>query len=601
MYQERVQTLLAYQAAVNESSIVSITDLAGTILYINDKFTEISKYSSEELIGKTHRIISSNYHPHEFFQSMWDTIKRGEHWRGEIKNRAKDGTYYWVDTVITPVRDRKGTIFQYLSVRNLISLQKEHEENLMNMQKAYIKRDRQLRDAQEVAKTGSWHLDIPQNKLEWSAETYRIFELPIASPMTYESFLEKVHPLDRKIVDEAWNAALKGGYYEVEHRIVTQSGEKWVRERARLDFDSLSSLKEVLGTVQDITEKKKTEEILRKSEFLYKSLFNNSPFAIGILDKETLQFLEVNKTATTLYGYSNEEFLQLTAFDIRVPEERDKLKEQVEGGKYAGDSSVRPHKKKNGEIILIEPSITEIIYKDKPAFLISILDVTEKLKMQEEIFHANINKQKAIVRATMKAQEQSRAETGRELHDNINQLLVASTLYLKNIKPVSEKEQKHLETAKGIITNAIDEIRKLSSSFVPPALNELTLKDSIKHFSRNFKLTNMSVELDINIDESSMEDGLKINIYRIIQEQFNNIVKYAEATQVRISLKNSAGHVVLEIADNGKGFDQKKKRQGIGLTNIIHRAEIYNGRVMIESSPGNGCKIRVEFTWPAGS
>jgi len=598
-YHESVQTLLAYQAAVNESAIVSIADLDGKIIYINDKFKEISKYSAEELLGRTHRIINSGHHPSQFFKEMWETIRQGKHWRGEIKNRAKDGSCYWVDTVIAPVRDRDGKIFQYLSVRNLISLQKEHEENLVKMQKAYIKRDRQLRDAQEVAKTGSWHLDISGNKLEWSAETYRIFEIPIATPMTYESFLEKIHPDDRNKVNETWKAALKNGNYEIEHRILTASGEKWVSERARFDFDSMASPKEALGTVQDITEKKKTEEILRKSEALYKSLFNNSPFAIGIVDKQTLRFLEVNETASRLYGYSRDEFLQLTAYDIRVPEDRDKLKEQVEKGNYAGDVSFRPHKRKNGEIILIEPSISEINYRDKQAFLITIHDVTEKQKIQEELIRTKTNRQREIIRASMNAQEQSRAETGRELHDNINQLLVGSTLYLKNIKPVSGKDQKYLETAKEIIGNAIEEIRKLSSSFVPPSLNELSLKDSIEYFSRNFKLTGMSVELDISIDENIMEEGLKINIYRIIQEQFNNIIKYAAATMVRISLRQSAEIIILEIADNGKGFDQKQKKQGIGLANIIHRAEIYNGKVMIDSSPGNGCKVKVEFVWPA--
>ena len=196
-HHELLQTLLAFRAAVNESSIVSITDFDGRIIYVNDRFIKVSGLSAEELIGNKHRIINSGYHPDSFFRDMWETIRSGAHWRGEIRNRKKDGTYYWVDTVITPVRDRQGKIYQYLSVRNLITREKENEEKLVKMQEAYSKREQQLKDAQEVANTGSWHLDIPGNVLEWSEQTYRIFELPNGMPMNFGLFMENVFPEDR--------------------------------------------------------------------------------------------------------------------------------------------------------------------------------------------------------------------------------------------------------------------------------------------------------------------------------------------------------------------------------------------------------------------
>ena len=155
-HHDLLQTLLAFRAAVNESSIVSITDLDGKIVYVNDRFIKVSGFSASELIGNKHRIINSGYHPDSFFRDMWKTIRNGDRWRGEIRNRRKDGSYYWVDTVITPVRDQEGRIYQYLSVRNLITLQKENEEKLVQMQEAYRKREQQLNDAQEVANTGSW-------------------------------------------------------------------------------------------------------------------------------------------------------------------------------------------------------------------------------------------------------------------------------------------------------------------------------------------------------------------------------------------------------------------------------------------------------------
>lgn len=597
-YNEIYKTLQAYQAAVNEVAIVSITDLSGKIIYVNKKFIEVSKYSEEELLGNTHRVVNSGFHHPSFFAEMWQTISKGQSWRSEIKNKAKDGTFYWVDTVITPVRDVKNDVFQYLSIRNIITAQKGTEEKLYNFQKALSRKEQQLKDAQEVAKTGSWHLDIPGNLLEWSEETYRIFEVPTDTPMTYETFLGYVHPDDKQRVDECWQVALKTGTYELEHRIKTSGGIKWIRERARLEFDPASKLAKAIGTAQDITEKKNTENELKASESLYKDLFNNSPFAIGIMDKETMQFLEVNETATKFYGYSREEFLHLTAYDIRIPEDHEKLKKLLQSDAYAVDNSTRTHRKKNGEFVVVEPTITAIDYKGRDAFLITINDVTEKNKIAEELFNTKINRQKEIARASLKAQEKSRTEIGRELHDNVNQLLVASTLYLKRAAPASENDKYLLVTGTDIIVKAIEEIRMLSAQLVPPSFNEQGLAKAIKLLAENLKLTNTAVEYDITIDETVLEEGLKVNLYRIVQEQFNNVIKYAAASKVFVKLKHEKKFLTLEISDNGKGFDQKQKAKGIGLANIYHRAEAYNGSVVIETNPGLGCKVKVVFAYP---
>lgn len=590
------RTLQAYETAVDEVAIVSITDLGGTIIYVNEKFTSISGYSKEELIGSSHRIINSGHHDLAFFKEMWLTISNGKPWRGEIKNRKKDGTYYWVDTVIIPVKDEEHHIYQYLSIRNVITRQKENEEKLILFQRDLIRRKQQLKDAQVVAKTGSWYLDVPGNQLGWSEETYRIFEIPFETVMTYELFLDAVHPDDRAMVETCWQAALQNGNYQIEHRIITPSGEKWVSENARFEFDSSSALTKALGTVQDITEKKRTENILKESEALYKDLFNTSPFAIGIIDKATMRFLEVNETATRLYGYSREEFLLLTAYDIRVTEEHNLLTALIEKGDYTIDKSIRAHKKKDGTVILIEPTITEVSYKGKRAFLITIHEVTEKIKMQEELTAEKNRHQKEVDRATLEAQEKSRAEIGRELHDNINQLLVASTLFLKKAVPASDKDKTLLQTGTGIINNAIEEIRRLSSHFVPPSLHDLSLADSIEFLSRHFKLTETNVAFDIDIDEKLLEDALKINIYRIVQEQFSNIIKHAAATEVQLAMKQFPGMLTLMIKDNGLGFDTGQKTKGIGLANIFHRAAAYNGIATLQSSPGNGCEISVVFT-----
>lgn len=150
----------SYQNAINSGSIVSLTDKSGRILYANDLFCQYSKFKRNELIGKTHRVVNSGFHQTSFFTEMWATISSGKIWRGEIKNRAKDGTYYWVDTVISPVFDSQKEIIQFLSIRNVITDKKEQESELKTayLNLINIEEEERLRFASEIHDGLAQHL-----------------------------------------------------------------------------------------------------------------------------------------------------------------------------------------------------------------------------------------------------------------------------------------------------------------------------------------------------------------------------------------------------------------------------------------------------------
>ena len=159
---ETLKKLRDIEFALNVSTIVSITDKDGVIQFANDKFCEISGYSREELIGKKQSLVNSGYHPKSFFRNLWNTIQSGKVWRGEIKNKAKDGSHYWVDTTIVPFLDEHGEPYQYISIRHDITTRKKYEEYIESM--AYFDSLTKLPNRNQLSKWVERHVHLKDRK-----------------------------------------------------------------------------------------------------------------------------------------------------------------------------------------------------------------------------------------------------------------------------------------------------------------------------------------------------------------------------------------------------------------------------------------------------
>ncbi len=351
-------------------------------------------------------------------------------------------------------------------------------------------------------------------------------------------------------------------------------------------------------SIQYSLERKRNLEIILASEERYRRLFYKNPFPTWIFDPDSLQILEVNDAAREKYGFSRDEFSQLTMRDLHAADEVDEfigyVRQVVEGQATEG-ARLWHHHNKWGRVVVVEITSHPMDYFGKPCVQVIINDVTERIRLEKELALQQKLKQQQLTEVVLGAQERERFELGQELHDNINQILATSKLYLDVAIEEKEPRVELLIKSRKNIALAIEEIRKLSKDLIAPTLHDLGLTQSIKELIRSIQaIGKMKIRLTISgLSEEELMPEQKINIYRIIQEQLNNILKHAQAGTVVIELNKVKEQVRLRLTDDGKGFDPRVRRKGVGISNIISRAELYNGKVEIESAPGKGCQLMV--------
>lgn len=698
------------QAVEQSPASIVITNLKGEIEYTNPKFSEITGYLPGEALGKNPRILKSKESSSNNYKKLWSTIKSGNEWRGEFHNQKKNGELYWEFASISSIKNMEGKITHYLAVKEDITERKHAEEQLRESEAKYRKliettsegfwlindmnetidvnqslctmlgyfRDEIIgktpfgfvrNTSQEVFKkqingskisihrnyeielikkdgdsfpaifnattllddTGeriggfAFITDISERKkseelVKSSEERLKIlFE---SAPDAYyltdlkgtfidgnkaaeelvgykreeligQSFLKlKILP-EKDILKASENlylSALGKGTGPEEFTLIHRDGRQ-ISTEIRTYPVKIESRTVILGIARDITERKLIDESLKESEAKYRSLIEHSNDAIYLLNNRKFEL--VNNQFLKMFGYTREEInkREIDFMQFVAPKSRNLLEDrqkQIANGDKLSSKYEFTAITKNGKEIEVETSVSVIEFNEGKATQGIIRDITERKK-----------RQKILMNAILKVQEEEKNKFGKELHDGLGQVLTSASMYIESIRKIKdelpEDKKKDLEMAHILNKQAIGDARKISHGLMITGINENGLKHLIEQICKNTSKPEHLILYEYkNVDEGKINSETKIHLYRIVQELVVNILKHSSASEAKIRLSISpANKLKLVVSDNGIGFDLKNIKYGAGLHNVMYRNTILNGKIDISSTGGKGTKVTI--------
>jgi PAS domain S-box-containing protein len=538
---------------------------------------------------------------------------RKKFWEDSFSIRRNDGEMASTTSRACIIRDENGQAIRLVGATQDVSKVLALEKNLHDQDMLHKEDEEKFRLTTKLSFDVIWDWNMGNNDLFIGEGFKDLFGYTIRKNKgnMIKDWVNYIHPDDKDSITKelACTIRSKAMHWKHAYRIIrADSTIAKVYVRASIMRDTNGRAYRMIGAVQDLTRQKDLEEQLdievKRNNNLrpvyeenFKLIFNSSSDIFYDVDLHANSVVLSDAYENNL-GYkvidnttSGDEWMS------RIhPEDKENLLIDYQRVLNTQDVewkyNFRYLKSDNSEVSILGNSIV-LRRPDGVAYRIigSMQDADKNKNIEGKLAMEIESRESAMMCATEEARTTERSEIGRELHDNVNQLLGASKLYLEMAKKGGKNSKMYLERSTEYTLTAIEEIRKLTKGLTTAdTINISGFLGSVKHLvsdTMEVQPIAITLQLDEAIEES-IGIKVKLNLFRIIQEQFNNIIKHANASTIMLSLQRKGNGIILSITDNGIGFDVSKTRRGIGLNNIIERVKIINATSQITSKIGNG-------------
>ncbi len=542
---------------------------------------------------------------------------------------ARDGNEYQIADSAAPIRNATGQVVGVVLVFSDVSEPYRVRQQLARSAEM-------LERSGAMARVGAWELDLRNNEVFWSRETFRIhgLEPPVAPPLAQA--LALYAPESRPLIEAAVDAAMKHGTpWDLELCLLTASGRRWVRVQGAAVLEDGRPVR-LQGALHDRTEQRQAEDALRASEARYRDLFDSNPHPMWVFDVETQEFLAVNNAAVAHYGWSREEFMAMRMDAIRPAEEALRLRQRLQGLQDGlTPPSLWTHRRKDGSTIRAEVSSHALLFDGRRARLALVTDVTERERLNAELDRhrnhledmvATRTAELAVARAEAEAASRAKssflANMSHEIRTPLNAILGLSGLLRR--EPVTPEQAARLEKIDSAgqhllaILNDILDLSKIEAGHVTLEQRDFSLAALLESVHSLIGVPARAKGLAVIVDAGNAPAWLRGDATRLQQALLNyagNAIKFTEQGQVTLrvqTLQEDAQDLLLrfEVADSGIGIapevlaelfqpfkqgdvsiTRKYGGTGLGLAITQRLAQLMGGETGADSQPGQGSRF----------
>ncbi|HEY8160756.1 MAG TPA: PAS domain S-box protein [Methylocystis sp.] len=527
-----------------------------------------------------------------------ETVLRFRHFR--------TGEALWMNYSVFLLEDASGRFGGLGTVSRNITEAKRAEEALRQSREDFVR-------AQEVAQVGWWRLDTQRNVLTWSGETHRIFGFPKGRKLTYESFLDFVHPEDRDYVNARWMSALTGEPYDIEHRIVVDGRVKWVREKAYLEFDQTGRLLGGFGVTQDITDRKRADEALRESEARFTSFMRHLP-GLAWIKNHVGQYIFANDAAEKAFQIPLAELYGKTDEQVFPPDTASQFRanDRIALASNAGFTTTETLAHTDG--VLHHSLVSKFPIWDAVGSFSGIggvaIDITERVIAEGKLLEATER-----LREADKRKDEFLAMLAHELRNPLAPIRTGLQVLRRSgsqnqvaerIQDIMERQVEHLVR----LVDDLLEASRIARGKIKLKIERVSLAAAVRHavdISRDLIDAN---ELELRValpDDPLFVDGDPVRLAQIFSNLLNNAAKFTDpGGRVEIAGQRIADEAVVSVTDTGVGIskdmlprvfdlfsqsnctlDRTHGGLGIGLALVRELVELHRGKVEA-SSEGEG-------------